>query len=61
MTTEEIRIECLKIAHAHGRSNAEVVERARAFEQYVVGENAKAPPGNIAAQRPPLGLPSKSR
>jgi len=57
MTTEEIRIECLKIAHAHGRSNAEVVERARVFEQYVAGDGAKTP----AAQRPPLGLPSKSR
>lgn len=54
MTIQEIRLACLQTAHAHGRSNAEVVERAKCFEEYVTG-------GNKPAEVPPtLTLPKKA-
>jgi len=54
MAIEDIRLACLQIAHSHGRSDAEVVERAKKFEEYVTG-------GNKSAEVPPtLTLPKKA-
>jgi hypothetical protein len=35
MTKDELRLECLKLAHAHGREPQEVVARAKEYEAYV--------------------------
>lgn len=42
VTKTEIRLECLKLAHAQGREPSQVVERAREYENYV-SEDLKAP------------------
>ena len=38
MLRTEIRLECLKLAHTHGREIAEVVGRASEYEKFVLGE-----------------------
>ncbi|SOD41326.1 hypothetical protein [Nitrosovibrio sp. Nv4] len=48
---EEVRIECLKLAHAHSREATQVIERAKIYEGYVVG---------AAAKGKTLGLPGKT-
>lgn len=35
MTPEQIRLECLKLAHRHDREPAQVVARAEEYERYV--------------------------
>lgn len=52
MTPEEIRIECLKLAHRHDREPAQVVETAKAYEGFVTGDQPKQD-----TSRPKLGLP----
>ena len=41
LTKSDIRLECLKLAHAHGREAPQVIERAKAYEAYVT-EDFKA-------------------
>lgn len=60
MTRDEIRLELIKIAHTHGRSSAEAVERAKIYETYVVGEviqeihPEKVKPSRKAARQPDI-------
>lgn len=55
MTTEEMRIECLRIAHSHGLSNEQVVERAKAFESFIKGD------AKVSASAPAtLSMPRKT-
>lgn len=35
MTKDEVRLECLKLAHTHGREAVEVIARARNYESFV--------------------------
>lgn len=35
MDREFLRLECLKLAHAHGREIVEVVHRAKEYEKFV--------------------------
>jgi hypothetical protein len=37
MQTTEIKLECLKLAHTHGRTSAEAIERAKVYESYILG------------------------
>lgn len=39
MQTEEIRLECLKLAHRHDQSNEEVVAKATAYFNWISGES----------------------
>ncbi len=39
----EIRLEILKLVHAHGREIPEVISRAKALEAYVTDESIDAP------------------
>lgn len=48
MTTDEIRVEILKLAHRHDLEPQQVVERAKVLEAYVTEGKA-----------PPLGLPKR--
>ena len=57
MTLEEIRIECLKLAHRHDREAAQVVEHAKVYEKFVAGDSIP----EVKQGRPTLGLPNKSR
>ena len=41
LSPEEIRLECLKLAHAHGRMPEEVTGRAEVYEKFVVGPEPK--------------------
>ncbi len=54
MTEQEIRIECLRLAIPKDLSNpdnAKIVERAKVFEAYVVGDgHAKAPSLSLPVQ-----------
>lgn len=56
MTPEEIRIECLKLAHRHDREPAQVVENAKVYEDYISGARLKQDSG-----RATLGLSNKGR
>lgn len=58
MTPEEIRIECLKLAHRHDREPAQVVETAQVYERFVAN-NRQSDATEIGNQtgRPKLGLP----
>jgi hypothetical protein len=40
--TVEIRLECLKLAHTHGRGEAEVIGRAKIYEEYLLGQEGKS-------------------
>ncbi len=40
MTRDEIRLELLKIAYAHGRSVAETVDRVKLLEVYLFSNTA---------------------
>lgn len=35
-----VRLECLKLAHAHGRETKDVLDRAKEYEGYVTGQSA---------------------
>jgi hypothetical protein len=52
MTIEEIRIECLRIAHSHGLSNEQAVERAQVFENFVTGGTGKSVPAQATLSVP---------
>jgi hypothetical protein len=39
MTAEELRLECLKLTYAHGRTAEDAVERAKLLEQYLFLES----------------------
>lgn len=54
MTPEEIRIECLKLAHRHDRESAHVVATASEYEKFVTGDSSKQ---DAPAGRQKLGLP----
>jgi len=41
MSPIEIRLECLKLAHAHGRETPQVVERAASYAKWVETGNAQ--------------------
>lgn len=41
MDRDDIRIECLRLWHRHDRSPAQVIELAKEYEAYVVGEKTK--------------------
>ena len=38
LTKSDIRLECLKLAHVHGRETHQVIERARAYESFLLEE-----------------------
>lgn len=40
MNETQLRLECLKLAHVNGRSEAEVISRAKVYEGYVLGDKA---------------------
>lgn len=35
MTRDELRLECIKLAYVHGREPAQIVERAKALEEWI--------------------------
>jgi hypothetical protein len=39
MTDEELRLECLRLAHCERAESNEVVERARMYADFVTGKN----------------------
>jgi hypothetical protein len=39
MAPEELRLECLRLAHSSDADKSEVVERARAYADFVAGRN----------------------
>ena len=41
MTSEQLRLDCLKLAQQAGGSPGSTVERAKVYEKYVAGEPAK--------------------
>ena len=56
MEKAEIRLECLKLAHAHGREIASVLERAKAYEDYLTGSTT-----NEVQLELPLEMPKAAR
>lgn len=38
MNQEDLRLECLRLAHATHESRGDVIERARAYADFVLGE-----------------------
>lgn len=55
MTKDELRLECLKLAHTHGRDPDQVIDRAEKYEAFVAGPSGAAMPS-----RAPLTLKSKT-
>jgi hypothetical protein len=53
MTPEEIRFECLKLAHRHDWDASQVTAKAHAYELFVRG------PDKQAGQAATLGLPRR--
>lgn len=49
MTEQEIRLECLKLAHTFGLETGRVVERATEYETYVIGPKPEEPAEVIEA------------
>lgn len=43
MTEQEIRLECLKLAHRNDRLAAQVVEHAKVYEAYAIGPKPETP------------------
>lgn len=40
MTEEQLRLECLKLAHSHGLPVTEVLAKAKSYEEFVAGKPA---------------------
>lgn len=60
MTKDELRLECLKLAHTHGREPAQVIERAKAYEAYLtVDPTAEIPPKGTLKLEPKPGTPGR--
>lgn len=43
MSPEQIRLECLRLAHRHDRQPSEVIVTAKEYEAFVSGDTATAP------------------
>lgn len=54
MNVEEIRLECLKLAHRHDLDPERVVERAGQFERYIQGTSSQ--PVERKPGRPPKAM-----
>lgn len=52
MTDENIRLECLKLAHYNGRETAQVVEQATAYYEWVTANAAGAEPEEPVTDAP---------
>lgn len=50
-TPENIRLDCLRLAHRHDFMPADIIERARAFEAYVTGTATSSKP-EAASKKP---------
>lgn len=61
MTKDEIRLECLKLAHRHDRKADDVVAHAREYERYVVGEGETPAPVVETERRRGPGRPRKNK
>lgn len=47
MQRDEIRLECLKLAHAQGREIPKVIERAQAYEEYILKDTKDSSKGEV--------------
>lgn len=54
MEPEQIRLECLKLAHRHDHTAEEVVARAEMFERYVQSQAPERKPGRPTKANNPL-------
>jgi len=54
MDPEQIRLECLKLAHRHDHTAEMVVDRAKVFERYVQESQAPAKAGRPTKAINPL-------
>lgn len=52
MTEEQLRLECLKLAHTHGLPVVEVLSKAKEYEAFVTGKLAAKPDSPDKAQGP---------
>ena len=61
MDRDVLRLECLKLAHAHGREIVEVVHRASEYEKFVTDSlNKDAPKAEKSATPPQKGVKTKN-
>lgn len=55
----EIRLECLKLAHTHGRNSEEAIGRAKEYEKYVTQDEPKTESEPSTKVEPDKGQPNK--
>jgi hypothetical protein len=60
MTSQELRLELLKLTYSHGRESSEAVERAEVLEGYVLADAKAARAGGKTLKLPPKHLRGNS-
>jgi hypothetical protein len=53
MSPEEIRLECLKLAHRHDHAPATVIDRAKEYEAFAIGGPVPSPQSSRRGGRKP--------
>lgn len=54
MDEKDIRLECLKVAHRFDHEAQSVIDRAKAFESYVIGaDRVKRAQSKVASKKAP--------